>query len=115
MNNITYEIAKRFTKYPGPRYIEEGEYSGELFRKTELMPTIIEAKKNNHKIILNLDGTSGYGTSFIEEVFGGLIREEKMSIKEIYSIFTFISKEDENLIDDITEYMEEAEKNSKRR
>lgn len=68
---ITIEIAKQFSRYPAGRYIKDGPYSGELFRKKFLEPNL----PIHEKIIIELDGARGYGSSFLEEAFGGLVRK----------------------------------------
>jgi hypothetical protein len=64
-------IAKDFSKYPAGRFITDGEYSGEQFREDILIPAL----ENEDTIIIELDGTLGYGSSFLDEAFGGLIRK----------------------------------------
>lgn len=64
------DIAKDFTLFPGGRYISDGDYSGEEFRNKFLVPAL----KSNEIIDIYLDGTRGYGSSFLEEAFGGLVR-----------------------------------------
>ncbi|WP_426773816.1 STAS-like domain-containing protein [Proteus faecis] len=77
MKNV-YKIVKYFP-YPGARYENLGPYSGESFKKY-LYKIIIDNYgtdfKNNssNEVIIDLDGTPGYGSSFLEEGFGGLIR-----------------------------------------
>jgi hypothetical protein len=56
---------------------KEGQYSGEEFRNSVLQPKFEYAKNEGIKIKIDLDGTFGYGTSFLEEVFGGLARKYK--------------------------------------
>ncbi len=68
-------IAKDFSKFPGPRYIRQGPNSGELFRDTKLYPAFIEAYEKGSKLEIDLDGVAGYGSSFLEESFGGLVRK----------------------------------------
>lgn len=58
------------TRYPGPRYIALGPNSGEEFREQYL----IDALKINTEVSVNLDGVLGYGSSFLEEIFGGIVR-----------------------------------------
>ncbi len=96
-----------------PRYIREGDNSGELFRTKYLLPEILNAIKNDYLLELDLDGTKGYGTSFIEEIFGGLIREDKISYSEIKKRLKIISSEEDYLIDDIEQYLSEANENLK--
>ena len=40
-----------------------------------LYPKFMESIKKNEKLIVNLDGGYGYGSSFLEEAFGGLVRK----------------------------------------
>lgn len=63
-------IAKDYTEYPGGRYTTDGKFSGEDFRDTILIPMI----KKHQLVEVDLNGTAGYGSSFLEEAFGGLIR-----------------------------------------
>jgi len=69
------KISEDFTNAPGPRTIEQGQFSGELFRKNLLAPAYEEAKSHNVKLIVDLDGSYGYVTAFLEESFGGLQRD----------------------------------------
>lgn len=100
-------IARDFSVAPGPRLIEEGEFSGEDFRNRILAPKYTEAIQANAKLVVNLDGTLGYGTSFLEEAFGGLVRIGN-SPDEVKSRLEIISTEEPYLIEDITEYIEKA-------
>ncbi|MBU2949709.1 STAS-like domain-containing protein [Tamlana agarivorans] len=108
MELIKINLAKDFSKTPGSRYEKEGKFSGELFRKTILAPAIKEAIKNNNKVEINLDGTAGYGTSFLEEIFGGLIREDKISYVELKKRLSIISEEEDYLLEDIEADMLDA-------
>jgi hypothetical protein len=104
------KIATDFTTAPGPRYISEGKYSGEQFRKDVLLPKVREAISKKCSLVVDLDGTSGYGTSFLEESFAGLIREEKLGLAALDSVLTLVSAEEPDLLTEIREYMEEAQK-----
>lgn len=68
------EIATRFSRYPGPRYQAHGENSGEEFRATVLEPALRTAIQNRTVLTVVLDDVAGYGSSFLEEAFGGLLR-----------------------------------------
>lgn len=68
-------IADKFSRYPGPRYRKDGPFSGEQFRQEQLIPAIREAIQKNERLIVILDDVAGYGSSFLEEAFGGLVRE----------------------------------------
>lgn len=101
-------IAKDYSRTPGPRYVSEGAFSGEDFRNNVLCPKIKEAIEKNEILQVVLDGTHGYGTSFLEEAFGGLIREDKIPYQQIISVLRIVSEEEEYLIDDIMQYLLDA-------
>jgi len=107
MDTINIKFAKVFSRRTGPRKIEEGNNSGELHRAS-LLPYVKDAIENNKKIIIDLDGVLGYGTSFLEEMFGGLIREDHISFDELNKRLSFISLEEPYLIDDIKNYLNRA-------
>lgn len=64
-----------FVKAPGFRSKADGENSGEWFRDAILAPKLKAAISENEKLVVRLDGVAGYGSSFLEEAFGGLIRK----------------------------------------
>lgn len=70
----TYHIAKDFSETPGGRFRKHGPYSGEEFRDDVLCGLLQKAIDSDEKLAVVLDGTAGYGSSFLEEAFGGLIR-----------------------------------------
>lgn len=73
--NQTIRIATNFTKYPGPRYRKDGPFSGEQFREEMLSDALKGAINSGGVLTVVLDGVAGYGSSFLEESFGGLVRE----------------------------------------
>lgn len=107
MNKL--KIATQFSKAPGPRYPEEGEHSGEEFRTQVLIPALEAAAASQSILEVDLDGTFGYGTSFLEEAFGGLIRINGFRLSDLNRLISFTSKEEPELIDEILSYMQDAE------
>ena len=75
MSKIEINIAKAYSKTPGGRHISEGAYSGEDFRETTLKPAFDRAIAEGKTLVVILDGGYGYSPSFLEESFGGLVRE----------------------------------------
>lgn len=65
-------VVKDFNKRPYGRYREDGDGSGAAFRKDCLAPALRE----HGRVLVVLDGYNRYGRSFLDEAFGGLIREE---------------------------------------
>lgn len=101
----TIVIAKQYTKKPGGRFRKEGEYSGEDFRETILKKEYEISKKNKEELVVNLDGGYGYGSSFLEEAFGGLVR----TLNDVdISIIKIISDEEPQLVDDVYKYLQDA-------
>lgn len=98
------KVAIDFSEFPAGRVYKDGPYSGEKFRE-EFLVKSLEAYNN---VQIDLDGTYGYGSSFLEEAFGGLIRLKKWTLKELKNRLSFISNEDLFLIPEIKSYMEAA-------
>lgn len=108
---IQINIAKDFSDTPGGRFISEGENSGEQFRDEILLPKYKYAEQHNEELEINFDGCWGFGTSFLEEAFGGLVRIIKK--KGILNRIILISKEDETIPGNIRKYVREAEEKIK--
>ena len=70
MTSKLISVASDFSPSPAGRYLNDGPYPGEAFRDRLLVPAL----KSNERVVVNLDGTDGYGSSFLEEAFGGLVR-----------------------------------------
>ena len=98
----TYDIAREYTPYPAGRYKKNGPGSGEGFREI-----IKEELEKGNKIRLVMDGTYGYGSSFLEEAFGGLVREHVLSANEIEKRLEFDTA-DELLRSEIKGYIADA-------
>lgn len=108
MKNII-KVAEKFP-YPGARYIRLGPQSGEEFKNFlyEKLTAFYGADFNlnsGETILIDLDGTVGYGSSFLEEGFGGLLR---MGVPyNIVSSLKIKSNEEPELIDEIKDYIKD--------
>lgn len=71
METKTIRVATDFSRFPGGRFRRDSEFSGEQFRDDVLKPALA----HYDRVIVLLDGTSGYPSSFLEEAFGGLVRD----------------------------------------
>jgi STAS-like domain of unknown function (DUF4325) len=98
-------VAKDFTRFPSGRFKRNGSTSGEAFREDFLEPPLKEAQD----ISVELDGTIGYGSSFLEEAFGGLVRSLKIRPFDLKAKLHLVS-EDPTLIEEISSYIEDAGK-----
>lgn len=92
-SEFTYEFAEKFSKYPGGRYRKHGPFSGEEFRDDVLIPLL----DTYPKVKLNLTGTYGFGSSFLDEAFGEM--GKKFGASECRHLLEFVSDDDPALVD----------------
>lgn len=97
-------VCKDFTQFPGARSRAHGPFSGEEFREDYLTPLFRD--ESDEPIEVDLDGVDGYATSFLEETFGGLVRE--FGYDAVKRRLRIVSEDDPALLDDIGQYMLEA-------
>jgi hypothetical protein len=100
----TFSIGKDFSPVPAGRYYSDGSKSGEAFR-TELVAPALKAGFN---VVVDLDDAEGFGSSFLEEAFGGLVRAHGYSSNEVLQRVTILSKLDPSLVDEIVDYIRNA-------
>jgi hypothetical protein len=83
MSDVIVSIAEDFSRYPAGRNRRDGENSAERFRDDVLIPTLRRAISAGSRVVVKLDGVYGYSSSFLEEVFGGLVRSRAFPIDSI--------------------------------
>jgi hypothetical protein len=98
------DVGKHFSRFPSGRYEKNGTTSGEAFRKKLLEPAL---RADGDRVQVLFDGTVGYGSSFLEEAFGGLVRISGFSSHDLLARFDFVSKDDA-LLSELKEYINEA-------
>lgn len=92
-------VAGDFSKYPAGRYRTDGPRAGEVFREDFMAPLL---RKGSVRVIL--DGTIGYGSSFLEEAFGGLVRESGFT-RETLEQTLVVEASDTSLVREVWEYI----------
>lgn len=98
-------VAKEFSRTPGGRYYSDGPASGQEFREKVLIPALNEYGS----VVVELDGTRGYPSSFLEEAFGGLIRALNMSPGDfIAKVKLRASGEFDVYVQDIMTYVDQS-------
>lgn len=104
-------IASDFSDAPWGRFPEDGDFCGEIFRKTVLLPAL----KESESVEVSLDGAEGFGSSFLDEGFAGLIVKEGLSKNDVKNRLSIVTSNTEFQIyvDSIWRYIEEASENSK--
>jgi len=90
---MTTLLVRDYATAPGGRYRKDGPFSGEEFRDDVLVPKLLAAVDKNEQVVVELDGVSGYGSSFLEEVFGGLVRRGVMAQQDISRVLRVLAKE----------------------
>lgn len=79
MKSNTITVVKDFSPRPFGRYPKHSDFCGQNFRAQLLAP----AMKEFDRVIVDLNGYNRYGRSFIDEAFGGLVRDEGWTQKEL--------------------------------
>lgn len=95
-------IATVFSRFPAGRYLTDGPYPGEKFR-----PMLVEGLRGGASLTVDLDGTIGYGSSFLEEAFGGLVRDEGFSIADLHQRLV-LKATDKTLLSEVWGYIDDA-------
>jgi hypothetical protein len=72
-----------FSTYPSGRDQRDGDFNGTKFRQDVLVPALRDALSRGSKVVVSLANVMSFGSSFLEEAFGGLIRNEKFSKSDI--------------------------------
>jgi hypothetical protein len=96
-------VARDFTKYPAGRYKRNGKTSGESFRERFLVPYLLKGEK----VTVELDGTIGYGSSFLEEAFGGAVRNTNLNSQSVAELIELVSS-NKALKEEILRYIADA-------
>lgn len=93
-------IARDFGRYPAGRYLADGPYSGQAFREKILVPAL---RSTDEIVDIEFDGARGLASSFLEEAFGGLVREgfdPKTLLKRLH-----LHSIDPSIIEEIHDYI----------
>lgn len=99
---------REFSRFPGPRFKLQGKSSGEEFFNLHLEPKFKEAVAHNQKLVVNLDGTEGYSSAFLDGSFGVLAR--KYGADKVMKTLDFITNDEPYLRDEIIYYMKQKVK-----
>jgi hypothetical protein len=65
-------VAKEFARSPAGRHVTDGPNSGERFREQYLVDAL---RNTDDWVEIDLRGALSLGSSFLDEAFGGLVRE----------------------------------------
>ena len=74
------KISSDFSDTPLGRYPTDSDFSGERFREEFLVPPL----KKGEEVTVDIDGVEGYGSSFLDEAFGGLVRKGQFTADDLH-------------------------------
>ncbi len=75
---VTLKLAD-FSKFPSGRDDGDSDFNGQKYRETILAPAVETALRTGTKVRVSLEGVLSFGSSFLEEAFGGLVRHQVAS------------------------------------
>lgn len=103
---VEINIATDFSKFPGGRYRKNGKFSGEEFRDDRLLPAL----EGGDVVTVLIHGTAGYGSSFLEEAFGGAIRAG-LTLEQLKKqlVIQATDQSFQTYVDEIWQYINEAD------
>lgn len=105
-------IAKEFSAFPVGRFYSDGPDSGQRFRDELLLPAF---KEFDH-VAVEIGGTEGYGSSFLEEAFGGVVRELRLSQADVSRRLSLVADDDpvdQSYLVEIKRYIADACRDNK--
>jgi len=111
--NKTVKIRDDYNWSTGSRLIIEGPHSGEDFRIKFFYPMIIDAIASNETLTIDFDGGIGYGTSWLEEVFGGVIRKDRVDAQDVRKHLRLIATQQPYILRLVDKYMKQAEEKAR--
>jgi len=98
-------IARQFSDFPVGHHYEDGPDSGERFRD-EFLETPL---RNKEPVRIELSGVEGYGSLFLSEAFGGIVRKLGLTQSEANKLLTFSADpQDQTFVDEIRGYIADA-------
>ena len=102
----TINIGKEFSETPLGRYPTDSGFSGERFREEILRPALAD----NDRVIVKIDDAEGYGSSFLDEAFGGLVRKGYFTLEALKQklVIECVDKDYALYEDLIWKYIQEA-------
>lgn len=83
------DIGNDFSKTPSGRRKKDSPFNGTKFREEYLKAIVRDRNINDDPVIIILDHVEGYGSSFLDEAFGGLVRKGYATADQVKGCFEF--------------------------
>ncbi len=97
------KVSDMFSKHPAGRYFADGPFSGEQFRELFLVPALLAGQS----VTIDCAGVMGFPSSFLEEAWGGLVREHGYHPRYIQDLISFVNEVD-NIKSRVDGYLSDA-------
>jgi hypothetical protein len=81
-----------FDEFPGLRHCSISENSGEEYYHKVLNEAFKNAYEKDEKLVVDLDGTDAYASSFLDEAFGNLVYD--FTLSNVTRLIEIISTEE---------------------
>jgi hypothetical protein len=109
------KIGIQFSDDPAGRFYTDGDGNGEEFREEVLKPILESYIPKGKKLSINIDdNVEGYGSSFLVEAFGGLVRNGYFKSDDVMGAIEIECSSEDFLFykRKIMKYIKEAKYNS---
>ena len=78
------DVAKDFSPFPIGRFTpRDGNLTGQSFRENLLAPAMRKVIESDDLLYVDIEGLITLGSSFLEEAFGGLVRQHGFKRSEV--------------------------------
>ncbi|WP_158235508.1 STAS-like domain-containing protein [Caulobacter sp. FWC2] len=107
---VVVNVADKFGRFAAGRYRSDGPSSGQEFREEIAEPALA----GGADVVLNMDGMLAFPASFLDEAFGGLVREairQGEDAQALIARITIVSSEDPFVAEMARRCMMQAMKN----
>ena len=102
MSEQTIRLVEDFSDRPFGRFRrDEDDRSAEKFREDILIPAL----RDHDRVVVDLSGYDYYGSSFLEETFGGLVRTGCFPHEELVRKLKMVHKELPSIGEEATQYL----------
>lgn len=99
-------VATEFSIIPSGRQLSDGSATGQHFYKI-LLDKLADLK-NDEQLTINFDGVLTAGSSFLDEAFAGLVRNNKISKKDFNKKIIIVANEHPEIKEKIEKYVKNA-------
>ena len=102
----TINVANDFSIIPSGRQKSDGSATGQHFY--EILVDSLSKLTEGQQLSINFDGVLTAGSSFLDEAFGGLVRNGIIKRKDFHKIIIIIADEHPEIKEKVSKYVKDA-------